>query len=57
MSWNDVQEYCRKASGGVMNKASDETQINALTITITVCNEGTSKKTQTVALNNVAFVP
>ena len=45
-----------QASGGVMNKASDETQINALTITITVHNRSTERRTQTVTLNNVAFV-
>jgi len=46
-----------QAGGGVINKVSDETTINALTITIVVRNKSTEKKTQTVALNNVAFVP
>jgi hypothetical protein len=46
-----------QVGGDVTNKLSDETTINALTITITVRNEGTKKKTLGVALNNVAFVP
>ncbi len=46
-----------QARGGVMNKVSDETTINALTIMIVVRNGGTTKKTQRVSLNNVAFVP
>jgi hypothetical protein len=46
-----------QARGGVMNKVSDETTINALTITIIVRNGGTKKKIQRVSLNNVAFVP
>ena len=45
-----------QAGGDVKNKASDETTINALTITITVSNKG-AKKTISVPLNNVAFVP
>ncbi|MFH1550621.1 MAG: hypothetical protein ABIH04_08690 [Planctomycetota bacterium] len=46
-----------QVSGNVTNKASDETTIKALTITITVSNEGSKSKTLGVALNNVAFVP
>ncbi len=46
-----------QASGAVMNKASDETQINALAITITVRNESSKSKILGVSLNNVAFVP
>ena len=46
-----------KAASGVKNKASDETTIKSLTVTITVCNTSSKNKIVSVFLGDVAFVP